>query len=46
MKQGKAPSDRLAVSKFKLNSLLDITMSINANLPTGELLSKYENILR
>lgn len=37
---------RLQVFKFKLDSLLDITLSINANLPTGVLLSKYENILR
>ncbi len=42
----KAPMDRLQISKFKLDSLLDITLSINANLPTEELLSKYENILR
>ena len=34
------------MSKFKLDSLLDITMSINANLPTEELLAKYESILR
>ena len=40
------PSDRLKISKFKLDALLDITLSINANLPTGELLSKYEAILR
>ena len=38
--------DRLKISKFKLDSLLDITMSINANLPVEELLSKYESILR
>jgi sigma-B regulation protein RsbU (phosphoserine phosphatase) len=42
----KAQSDRLKISKFKLDSLLDITISINANLPTEELLSKYELILR
>ena len=39
-------SDRLKISKFKLDSLLDITTSINANLPTEELLAKYESILR
>lgn len=39
-------SERLKVSNFKLDSLLDITQSINANLPVGELLSKYKNILR
>ena len=37
---------RLKISKFKLDALLDITLSINANLPTEELLSKYESILR
>ena len=42
----KIPGDRLKISKFKLDSLLDITMSINANLPTEVLLSKYESILR
>jgi phosphoserine phosphatase RsbU/P len=46
MKDNNVPKDRLKVSKFKLNSLLDITLSINANLPTEDLLSKYENILR
>ena len=40
------PKDRLKISKFKLDALLDITLSINANLPTEELLSKYEDILR
>ena len=39
-------NDRLKISKFKLDSLLDITLSINANLPTEVLLSKYESILR
>jgi len=34
------------MSKFKLDALLDITLSINANLPTEELLSKYESTLR
>jgi sigma-B regulation protein RsbU (phosphoserine phosphatase) len=46
MEDKKVPSTRLKISKFKLDSLLDITLSINANLPTEELLSKYENILR
>ncbi len=40
------PSDRLKISRFKLDALLDITLSINANLPKEELLSKYEKILR
>ena len=38
--------DRLKISKFKLDALLDITLSINANLPVDELLAKYESILR
>jgi sigma-B regulation protein RsbU (phosphoserine phosphatase) len=38
--------DRLKISKFKLDALLDITLSINANLPVEELLAKYEKILR
>ena len=46
MEDKKVPKDRLKISKFKLDSLLDITLSINANLPTEDLLSKYEDILR
>jgi sigma-B regulation protein RsbU (phosphoserine phosphatase) len=46
MNDKKASVDRLRISKFKLDALLDITLSINANLPTEELLSKYESILR
>ncbi len=46
MEEKKSRVDRLTISKFKLDSLLDITLSINANLPTEELLSKYEFILR
>jgi sigma-B regulation protein RsbU (phosphoserine phosphatase) len=46
MEEKKPRVDRLTISKFKLDSLLDITLSINANLPTEELLSKYEFILR
>jgi len=46
MEGKKIPHDRLKISKFKLDSLLDITLSINANLPTEVLLSKYESILR
>lgn len=46
MEDKKGLNDRLKISKFKLNALLDITLSINANLPTEELLSKYESILR
>jgi sigma-B regulation protein RsbU (phosphoserine phosphatase) len=46
MEDKKGQADRLKISKFKLDSLLDITLSINANLPTEDLLSKYESILR
>jgi phosphoserine phosphatase RsbU/P len=46
MEENKGPGARLKISKFKLDSLLDITLSINANLPTEDLLSKYEFILR
>jgi sigma-B regulation protein RsbU (phosphoserine phosphatase) len=46
MDDKKDSGGRLKISKFKLDSLLDITLSINANLPTEDLLSKYENILR
>ena len=46
MEDKKGPGDRLRLSKFKLDSLLDITLSINANLPTEDLLAKYEFILR
>mgnify|MGYP006993422652 CR=1 FL=1 len=46
MEERKALNDRIKILKFKLESLLDITLSINANCPTEELLSKYESILR
>jgi sigma-B regulation protein RsbU (phosphoserine phosphatase) len=46
MEDKKIPTNRLKISKFKLDALLDITLSINANLPTEDLLSKYEDILR
>ena len=46
MKEKRVPTDRLRISKFKLDSLLDIVLSINDNLPTKDLLSKYEYILR
>jgi len=46
MEERKVSNDRFKISKFKLDSLLDITLSINANLPTEVLLSKYESILR
>ncbi|MBA4322273.1 MAG: serine/threonine protein phosphatase, partial [Odoribacter sp.] len=46
MKEQRSSKDRLKISKFKLDALLDITLSINANLPTEDLLSKYESTLR
>lgn len=46
MEGKKIPTDRLSILRFKLDSLLDITLSINANLPTEDLLSQYEYILR
>lgn len=46
MEDKKISNDRLKILKFKLDSLLDVTLSINANLPTEELLLKYESILR
>jgi sigma-B regulation protein RsbU (phosphoserine phosphatase) len=42
----KSSRKRLQMSKFKLDSLLEITKSINDNLPAEELLAKYEAILR
>jgi|WetSurMetagenome_2_1015567.scaffolds.fasta_scaffold00003_32 phosphoserine phosphatase RsbU/P len=46
MEEKKVSNDRIKILKFKLESLLDVTLSINANLPTEALLSKYESILR
>jgi sigma-B regulation protein RsbU (phosphoserine phosphatase) len=46
MNEIRSSKDRLKISKFKLDALLDITLSINANLPTEDLLLKYESILR
>lgn len=46
MKGGGASKKRLQVSRFKLDALLDLTLSINANIPAAELLLKYESILR
>ncbi len=39
-------NNRLKISTFKLNSLLNITMAINQNLPVNELLARYEKILK
>lgn len=38
--------DRNRLTKFKLNSLLNITLAINNNLPKDELLLHYNRILR
>ncbi len=46
MSERRLPKDRLKMSKYKLDALLDITLSINANLPTSDLVRKYESILR
>lgn len=47
MAQGRSASkERLRMSKFKLDSLLDITLAINENLPVEDLLSRYARILR
>jgi sigma-B regulation protein RsbU (phosphoserine phosphatase) len=46
MNELSSSKDRLKISKFKLDALLDITLSINANLSAEELLAKYESILR
>jgi len=42
----KASLKRLQLSNFKLEVLLKITLSINENLSTQELLQKYEKIIR
>jgi len=42
----KSSLKRLKLSDFKLRSLLNVTQAINENLPTEELLAKYEEILR
>lgn len=46
MATGKASLKRLQFCNFKLDFLLNITLAINDNLPTNELLKRYENILR
>ena len=46
MDEKKPSANRLRIPKFKLGALLEITESINANLSTEDLLSKYESILR
>jgi phosphoserine phosphatase RsbU/P len=44
-KNDKASINRLQLTTFKLQSLLNITMAINENLPQDKLLEKYENLL-
>ena len=46
MKTSQSKIKRLKLFSFKLNSLLSITKAINANLSTGDLLQRYEKILR
>lgn len=46
MSQNKSSISRLQLSNFKLNTLLDITLSINDNVSTVDLLAQYENLLR
>jgi sigma-B regulation protein RsbU (phosphoserine phosphatase) len=43
--ESKRARSRLLMSRYKLDSLLDITRSINANATAEELLNKYEEIL-
>ncbi len=42
---GKFSDNRLKISTFKLNALLDITLAINDNVPTTELIRRYEKML-
>lgn len=42
----KAASKRLELTTFKLRSLLNITLAINENLSQGELLERYEKLIR
>lgn len=41
----KASLRKLKIINFKLNALLEITKAINANMPVGELLLLYKNII-
>jgi sigma-B regulation protein RsbU (phosphoserine phosphatase) len=42
---GKFSENRLKLSTFKLNALLDITLAINDNVATSELIRRYEKML-
>lgn len=41
----KASLKKLKIINFKLNALLEITQAINANMPVGDLLILYKNII-
>lgn len=41
----KASLKKLKIINFKLNALLEITQAINANMPVGDLLVLYKNII-
>ncbi len=42
---GRFSENRLKLSTFKLNALLDITLAINDNVSTSELIRRYEKML-
>ncbi|MEZ5071130.1 MAG: PP2C family protein-serine/threonine phosphatase [Bacteroidales bacterium] len=42
---GKSSENRHKIATFKLNALLDITLAINDNLSTTELIRRYEKLL-
>jgi sigma-B regulation protein RsbU (phosphoserine phosphatase) len=42
---GRFSDNRLKLSTFKLNALLDITLAINDNVSTSELIRRYEKML-
>jgi len=42
---GKFSENRLKLSTFKLNALLDITLAINDNVSTSELIRRFEKML-
>ena len=42
---GKFSENRLKLSTFKLNALLDITLAINDNVSTSELIRRYDTLV-
>lgn len=46
LEKSRTKNQRLIMSNFKLNALLEITLAINENLPVETLLQKYEKILK